>query len=104
MSVQSPKTGEASRYQKQAIVISFMGEKRCDDRTSRCQESPMKNNILKVLISTWRKQNNKKKKRSDRSYNSGLYVEGKLQRKKREAEKEGRMSWEQKREEGKVVR
>ena len=63
MSVQSPKTGEASRRQKQAIVISFMGgkKKRCDDKTSRCQESPMKNNILKVLISTWRKQNNKKK-------------------------------------------
>lgn len=28
MSVQSPKTGEASRHQKQAIVISFMGEKK----------------------------------------------------------------------------
>ena len=28
MSVQSPKTGEASRHQKQAIVISFMGGKK----------------------------------------------------------------------------
>ena len=46
MSAQSPKTGGASRHQKQAIVISFMGEeKKCDDRTSRCQESHMKNKI-----------------------------------------------------------
>lgn len=38
------------------------------------KQNHMNNNILKFLISTWRK------KRSDGSYNSGLYVEEKLLR------------------------
>lgn len=80
MSVQSPKTGEASRHQKQkAIVISFMGEKKGVMTGQAVSRKSHEKQYLKSFDKYLeRKQNNKK--RSDRSYNSGLYVEGKLLR------------------------
>ena len=61
---QTPKTSYSYKL--------YGRKKKCDDRTSRCQESHMKNKIKSFAPG--------EKKSSERSYNSRLYVEDKLLR------------------------